>query len=214
MRDSDNRFTETMKCGHCGNSAPMRVVATYRHQFIEEGPPPEFESGRDWELAVCPACDGIILRQVDWHEAFEPWEWQIQILFPFADRLPVGLPSAVDKAYQAAIRVRKIDSNAFAVLLGRVIDEVCIDRKASGDSMYDRLNSLAQKGEIPNRLAEMGQQLRQLRNIGAHADLGDLTPDEVPILDDLCRAVLEYVYTAPRLIERVSQRIEDLKKAH
>jgi hypothetical protein len=82
----------------------------------------------------------------------------------------------------------------------------------SGESLYNRLTSLAEKCEIPTRLTEMAQQLRQLRNIGAHADLGKLTPAEVPVLDDLCRAILEYVYTAPKLIEQVELRLKELKK--
>lgn len=213
MGDSEERLTRTVKCGHCGNSSPMRVMATYKssRSYTEESPI-EFAFGRDYELAVCPACAGIILLQVDWHEAFEPWEWSLKILFPSVDKPIGGLPVEVDKDYQAAMNVRNVDSNAFAVLLGRVIDRVCIDRQANGNTMYDRLNLLAQKGEIPAHLADMAQQLRQLRNIGAHADLGELTQEEVPILDALCRAVLEYVYTAPKLIEQVSQRIDDLKK--
>jgi hypothetical protein len=69
---------------------------------------------------------------------------------------------------------------------------------------------LAQKGEIPNRLVEMAQKLRILRNIGAHASLGELTYAETPILEALCRAILEYVYTAPNLITKVEQRIKKL----
>jgi hypothetical protein len=105
------------------------------------------------------------------------------------------------------------DSNAFAVLLRRVLEEVCLDRNAEGKSLFDRLKFLGEKGEVPLRLADMAHQLRQLTNIGAHADLGDLTPAEVPVLDALCRAVLEYIYTAPKLIEQVEKRIEDLKNS-
>jgi Domain of unknown function (DUF4145) len=60
-----------------------------------------------------------------------------------------------------------------------------------------KLNDLAEKGEIPTKLVEVAHSLRKLRNFGAHASLGELTRDEIPILDDLCRAILEYVYNAP-----------------
>ena len=68
------------------------------------------------------------------------------------------------------------------------------------------------RGEIPGPLAEMAHQLRFLRNIGAHATLGELTRGEAPILDDLCNAILEYVYTAPHRVEKVAKRIDELKK--
>ena len=35
---------------------------------------------------------------------------------------------------------------------------------------------------------------------------------EETLLDDLCRAILEYVYAGPRLVAMVKTRIEELKK--
>jgi hypothetical protein len=163
-------------------------------------------------LLQCPACLRVTLVETDWippdiDESEEGWH----ILYPVVESSPLGLPSDVRKAYEAARQVSHIDSNAFAVLLGRVLDKVCIDRKAAGASLYDRLISLANNGEIPPHLAQMAHQLRQLRNIGAHADLGELTRYEVPILDALCRAVLEYVYTAPAMIKQVETRMQRFK---
>ena len=121
----------------------------------------------------------------------------------------LGLPPAVAKAYAAAQKVRQIDSNAFAVLLGRVLEITCEDRGATGDSLFKQLKSLADAGEIPTHLEQMGNQLRHLRNVGAHASLGELTAGDVPILDALCRAVLEYVYSAPAMIRQVQRRIDE-----
>jgi len=54
--------------------------------------------------------------------------------------------------------------------------------------------------------------LGQLKsNIGAHASLGELSPTEIPFLDDLCRAILEYVYSGPQLIEAVRIRLIEIK---
>ncbi|MCI0563315.1 MAG: DUF4145 domain-containing protein, partial [Nitrososphaera sp.] len=118
----------------------------------------------------------------------------------------------IDRAYDAALKVRNIDSNAFAVLLGRVLDLVCLDKQATGNSLFERLNFLAARGDIPQQLADIAHQLRQLRNIGAHADLGELTSAEVPVLDGLCRAILEYVYKAPQLLQVAEQRLQQLKQ--
>src|SRR5205085_3563826 len=96
--------------------------------------------------------------------------------------------------------------------LGRVLEFVCIDRKATGDTLFKQLKDLANRGEIPGPLADMADQLRTLRNIGAHASLGELSGAETPILDDLCRAILEYVYAAPHRVANVAKRIDELKK--
>lgn len=214
MENSKTQFTEPMRCGHCENKVRMKIVATYDQvqSYEDHKSGIEWQAGPIWELAICPACSNLTLRRIKWHEYFEPEELKMEILYPSAIKPLTGLPPKINEAYQAALRVRHIDSNAFAVLLRRLIDLVCLDRGANGKSLYERLAFLAEKGEIPGRLAEMTHQLRQLGNIGAHADLGDLTPAEVPILDDICRAVLEYLYTAPRLIDQVEQRIKELKK--
>jgi len=54
--------------------------------------------------------------------------------------------------------------------------------------------------------------IRKLRNIGAHADLGELTEAELPVLDGLTRAILEYVYSAPLLAREAEERLAKLKK--
>ncbi len=207
------KFTSPIICSHCGNKAPMEIVGTYQRDKTQRDweTDPEWEAGTNWEMLLCPNCSNILLRRIDWHEFYEPNEWPTEILYPSSDALPAGLPHEVAQAYQNALKVKRVDSNAFAVLLGRVLDKVCLDRGASGGSLSERLTSLATKGEIPIRLAEMAHQLRHLRNIGAHADLGNLTPAEVPILDDLCKAILEYLYTAPQLIEQVDKRLQKLK---
>jgi hypothetical protein len=82
---------------------------------------------------------------------------------------------------------------------------------ADGKSLFERLENLADKGEIPRPLVLMAHSLRSLRNIGAHANLGELSATEIPVLDDLCRAILEYVYSGPQLIEAVRIRLNEIK---
>jgi hypothetical protein len=71
---------------------------------------------------------------------------------------------------------------------------------------------LAKKNEIPDKLVKVSHSLRELGNVGAHAILGELTGDETPIIDDLCRALLDYVYTAPHLAQQAEDRVKELKK--
>lgn len=89
----------------------------------------------------------------------------------------------------------------------------CIDKNAEGESLFDKIKYLADEGIIPAPLKDLAHNLRMLRNIGAHADLGELTPKEVPVLESLCKAILEYVYTAPALIEAAKERVEQLKNS-
>jgi len=168
-----------------------------------------------YQLCLCPACSRLTLREVDQiSHADEP---PVAVLYPEAveDDTPRGVPDDVRKAYLSATKVRSIDANAYAVLLGRVLEIVCRDRNATGDTLAKKLADLSARNEIPERLAEVAKGLRQLRNVGAHADLGELSDAEVPVLDNLTRAILEYVYTAPLLVsdaEECLNRLKDQRK--
>jgi Domain of unknown function (DUF4145) len=210
---AEKRFTSAQKCGHCGNVAPMEVVKGYSQtQTDEDSVGAPWEHGKIFELLLCPACYGVILRTYWWHDGMES-EQDIspEVLYPSEMRLPPGLPPAVQKAFLSAQRVKSIDSNAFGVLIGRVVEEVCADRKADGKTLADKLKDLADRTEIPTKLVGVADGLRKLRNLGAHAELGELTSQEVPVVEDLCRALLDYLYVAPFLTQRAIDRLSALR---
>jgi hypothetical protein len=210
----------TLKCGHCGNKSGGKVVASHDNIrpysfpvfFGELEGKQDYEAGLIWELVLCPNCDGINLRLVDYHTGVEPeiGRRAAKLLYPPVIESPAGMPPAIDEAYQAALEVRHIDHNAFAVLLRKILEGVCEDKEAKGKDLYHKLNDLARREEIPSRLAEMAHGVRSLGNIGAHGTL-DLTSTEALLINDLCRAILEYVYTAPGLIERARLSLEKIK---
>lgn len=118
----------------------------------------------------------------------------------------------IARAWNAAQQVRRIDANAFAVLVRRVLDLVCENRGAQGATLARKLRDLAAKGIIPGPLADIADNARTFGNIGAHADLGDLKQAEAALLDDLCTAVLEYVFAAPLLVTRAQAALAELGK--
>ena len=132
-------------------------------------------------------------------------------LYPASSKKPLGLSPEIQRAYDAAIKVKNIDVNAYAVLIGRVLEMVCEDRNANGKSLNDKLFDLSEKGEIPSKLVKVAESLRRLRNIGAHTGLGELTKSEEPILSSLCSAILEYVYSAPYLVQQAEDQLRKLK---
>ena len=191
----------------------MRVVAKYSTVTEREDIEAQcrYEAGDIYEVMVCPACDQVTFRMYYWDDFMESeGDVTFKILYPQSTRVPLGLPSQIEKAFVAALKVKPIDSNAFGVLLGRVLELVCDDRKASGDSLAKKIGDLAAKSEIPAKLVDVTHSLRKLRNVGAHAALGELTVEEVPILEDLCRAILEYVYSAPHLAQLAQNRVTAL----
>jgi len=152
------------------------------------------------------------LRSYCWDDGVESeGDIKPQILYPSETRQPLGLPPAVQRAFVSALKVKTIDSNAFGVLIGRVIEEVCKDRDAKGDSLSEKLKDLADRDEIPPQLVGVADGLRHFRNIGAHAVLGELADEEIPIVEDLCRALLDYLYAAPFLTQRAMERLSAIR---
>ncbi len=223
MANEKRRTTEFLQCNHCGNRAPMEIVAdyylslktTYNDPYYEEyyeDHYPQPEEGYYYKLLLCLACKEVTLWKYFDADYIDAEEITIETLYPSAALRLSGLPPQIQQAYEIALKVRIIDANAYAVLIGRILEMICEDRKSTGKDLYDKLNNLAAKGEIPTKLVGVAHSLRQLRNFGAHASLGELTRDEIPILDDLCRAILEYVYNAPYLVEKAEQRLKRLKE--
>ena len=209
-------YSEPYVCGHCGNKGAMQVLGTYDEIYTkyekEDASGFNWQEGKIWELDKCPACESILLRQGYYHDGYHEDGNRYAIIYPTIDSGPERLPIKIRKALEAAEKVKVLDANAFALLLRRVLELVCLDKEAAGDRLPDKLKDLAKRDIVPDNLATMAFQLKELGNIGAHPHLGELTEKEIPILDDLCHAILEYVYTAPALVQKVEKKLESLKQ--
>lgn len=212
--DKQVKLSEVVRCGHCLNSAPMSIVGTHSQCEEEEQIGGwVIEQGEYYELLECPACKEMTLRKSYYHSDAPPDYFSWVNLYPVDTKTLLGLPRDIESNYQAAQRIRSIDANSYGVLIGRLLELVCEDQKAVGKTLHERLTWLAKQGQIPGKLADAANRLKNLRNIGAHASLGELTPAEVPIVDDLSRAILEYIYSLPALVTKADRQIESLKSS-
>lgn len=214
MTDKD-RFAGKIKCGHCGNIAPMRIAETLSQveTHFDEKAAITWDAGPVYELLICPACNEVMLRKYFYHEFFDGEDdGEMKVLYPSQDmEVPLGLPADIQRELEAAQQVRSKSANAYGVLLGRLLELVCDDRGAKKGSLDARLQELSSKDEIPQKIVDIADKLHQLRHVGAHAWVGELSPAEVPILDSLCRAILEYVYSAPHLVAQAERRLGELR---
>lgn len=209
-------YSEVSNCDHCENAAPMKIVACHEEMRAYDDYPGgglEWEAGTRYELLRCPACSNVILRSYYWNDlTMDGSEVKYLTLYPRRDEAPLGLPQDIATALETASRVRRVSPNAYGVLLGRVLEMVCEDRCAGGVNLAAKLADLSSRGEIPQKLVDAARSLRDLRNVGAHPSLGELTNREVPILDELCRAILEYIYSAPYIARRAEAACRQLKE--
>ncbi len=131
------------------------------------------------------------------------------VLYPEPKQPLANLPPPVERAYEAALKVR-MEPNAYAVLLGRTLEAVWKHEQAVGRTAAERLRSLANSNRIPQTLAQMAEQVRWFRNLGAHADEDEVTKNDVLVIEKFVETILEYLYVAPAMLAAVEAR---LKKA-
>jgi len=206
-----------LECGYCGHTTPFTVVAqdfsqVVTHEFEMETPwgtvDQSVERGWVHRMLICSACKRASFDRVFTHDG-EPEE--MEILYPEPIMVPDGLPPKVAAEYGAALKERKRNPNGYAALLGRVLDAVCTDkgipnRNPNGMPMFlgQRLPLLVTKENLTPVGGATG-----LRNVAAHADVGDLLPEDIPYLEALIRYILDHLY----VIRAVNQKAIDTEKA-
>lgn len=204
-------LSELMTCGHCGNLSHMPILGnaviddeTTDHEYMGQ-------SGSTYSILDCPACHKTNIISFDWYDGIEEDEIEYEILFPINNAFPIGLPDDILKTYKAAEKIKTIDVNAYALLLRRLLELVCLDRKAEGTTLAAMLKDLSNKGEIPQKLVNVAIGLKDFGNIGAHAGIGELSEKEIPIVKALCSAILEYTYSAPHLAALAETQLKAIK---
>ncbi len=209
MSDLEN----PVACGHCYNISKMEIIGNgYVTETEDVDENYSFEYGDTYQIVKCPACNKINFVSFSWHEHWPEARPNYIVLYPQNGAEPVGLPDHILKAYRAAEKVRTVYISAYAILLRRILEEVCLNRQAQGSNLAAMLKDLASKQEIPEKLVNVAKGLRELGNIGAHAGEGELGEDEVPILKALCDAILEYIYSAPHLAELAESKLNKIKR--
>ncbi|MGE3607980.1 MAG: DUF4145 domain-containing protein [Bacteriovoracaceae bacterium] len=206
-------------CPHCGNKGYMDIlghVTDYRKHTHETNGTvhDEWDEGDYWEILKCPACKSEIIRKGYYNENYEPEDHvgpDVIYPEPKSSKDWSFLPEKILAAVQAAHSVKSVDTNAYGVLLGRVLDLVCIDKEAKGDKLIDKINDLSIRHILPGHLKDLSHHLRMLRNFGAHATEGSLTPRETVLLESLCDSILDYIYKGPHILQQAVDQIGKLK---
>jgi len=196
-------------CPHCGNQAPHKLV--FRHSYKgtwygSDGKPStdEFDPISTYTIFECATCHDISLYS---SHAYQ--EDALSLMYPRSADLDDSVPQSVSNNYREAKTVQNISPNAFAVLLRRALEALCDDRGVPAGRLQQRLEQLAQKGEIPPILAEITSVLRTLGNSGAHNTSQNVTVPMTWKMDEFFRALIEYVYIAPSKLAEFREEVAE-----
>lgn len=202
---------QIVTCPHCGNETTHEIihkVETSEKAFSTSDSDNFFEFDVTYYLTKCKTCFQISLFGDSEIDEIQGKLCEAGICYPRQSYFGDEVPETIKQTYNEARRIKNILPTAFAVLIRRGLEFLCIDKKAKGQTLYKQLEDLGQTGIIPRTLVEMGDTLRFLGNKGAHATNYKIGITEVQAMNDFFIAMLEYVYIAPAKLNRLRETIK------
>ena len=198
-------------CGHCGFKGPLdhKGEVAIKRGTDETRDGTDYEWGKFATVFVCPVCEELTLGTYWWIDLLgEPEDYRR--VYP-SERDNTALPDKVRERLETALKVKRIDPASYAVAIRRMLETVTNTEGAAGRDLFHKLDDLARQGRIPQPLAEIGHELRNLGKFGAHDEEIEVEQADVPMIEDLAEAILEYLYRAPAKLQAVRTGIEARK---
>jgi hypothetical protein len=187
MDQLKNKSKQILECPHCGNKTQQEIIFRYDSfdkAYSTTKPDESIDVDITYSMTKCTTCSQVSLyinSEFDdnpglLNEAF--------LAFPHEKRIERDVPEIIAKNYQEAKKVMKISRPAFAILIRRGLEFMCDEQKAKGRTLKGKLDNLVTRGIIPSTLAEMGDTLRFLGNVGAHASDYEIDRKEIEAMND------------------------------
>ncbi len=180
---------------------PQTLIVDMVHKLPDEGPPQEYT------FAHCDSCakPAVFVRE-DMGDGFDKDSYYR--VYPAQERhIGYYLPDIVRQSYEEAVRCESAKTwMACVVMVGRTLEAVGKEFESSTRSVFEGLKSMHSKGLISQELLDWANELRVLRNLGAHA-----TNERVDYFDatgalDFLQAILEILYELRPKFEKFKQR--------
>ncbi|PRA53842.1 hypothetical protein CQ062_13570 [Ochrobactrum sp. MYb68] len=118
-----------------------------------------------------------------------------------------NLPESILLSLEEAIKAHSAGCyRASALMVRRVLEELCKDKKATGDNLMLRLKSLGNSVIIPGELLEAADELRLLGNDAAHIEAkayDNIGATECEIAIELTKELLKAVYQYTTLVAKL-----------
>ena len=182
------------RCPHCGHNGTFESVGNDIHQ-----------GNTVFGLRRCPNgnCFGHLFF------VFNNFTGEILITHP-SDTIPFDKENIPDKVLNAFTEAIISHSNncfiASAIMIRKALEEICLDRGATGKNLYARLQDLGTKIVIPKELIEGMQELRLLGNDAAHVEsntFNEVGKVEVEVSIEFTKEILKAVYQYESLLGKL-----------
>lgn len=204
--DKQKEKIKFIDCPDCESKIGAKILSS--SSFFEEG------SGLTLivYLLKCPVCSLPIcaVSEMEIAGTIDDPEWEegsLDRVWPYPKKFFFDLPTSVKESLEEAEKCFNVNANlACSVMCRRTLESLCVDLGVLGKFLPDKLKELKTKGVIDGRLAEWGEALRQMGNIGAHASNNHINKQDARDILDFTIAICEYVYTLTSKYEEFKKR--------
>jgi Domain of unknown function (DUF4145) len=154
-------------------------------------------------IRVCPNrdCRGLVMVVID-------RDGVICLPNEVLDFDPSDIPRPIASSLEEAVKCHSIQCyKAAALMVRRVLEELCEDRSARGSNLKERIAALSKIIVIPQDLIEAADHLRLLGNDAAHIEgktYESIGEAEVRIAIDLTKELLKGAYQYKGLLSRLT----------
>lgn len=152
---------------------------------------------------ICPnmSCRAVVFVVCQGNELIESYPRQL------IDFDSTNLPSEILDSLREAVLCHGSGAyRASALMVRRVLEELCKERSAEGKDLFARLEALRQSVVLPEELLQAAHELRVLGNDAAHIEAkayDEITETEASLALELAKELLKAVYQYKSLVDRM-----------
>lgn len=193
-------------CERCETHRNFKPLSVVEVRDREEPFPQQFT------FATCEICyyPAVYSRDdYDLGAGFEDDEYY-RVYPPHERSVPFVLPTIVRESYDEAVRCEVHKSwIACVTMVGRTLEAVTKEYAPEVRSMFGGLKKMYDDGAISQEIHDWANELRSIRNIGAHATAKKLSRQDAKESLDFLQAILETIYyMRPKFIAMKARRGE------
>ncbi|MDX2277915.1 MAG: DUF4145 domain-containing protein [Hyphomonadaceae bacterium] len=196
-----------VRCPHCMHMGAFTkaIPNDLTVQHIEKRGGAPFEKGRSIiGIRICPnsECKGVVLAVIDKEGK------AIVLPSEVLDFDSTDIPPPIAASLEEAIKCHSAQCyKAAALMVRRVLEELCEERGAVGDNLKKRIEALSKIIIVPQDLLQAADHLRLLGNDAAHIEAKTyqtIGEAEVRLSIDLTKELLKGAYQYKGLLSRLT----------
>lgn len=208
LPDTANRANPTpvkLRCPLCHERGVFHGIgiedAQWSQETVHEGRQVAMNFYAGVRRCPSPSCHTVIFVLLKGTELLRSYPPEV------IDFDSTNIPARIETTLSEALKCHAHECyKAAAIMVRRLLEEICADREVKGSTLKARIGALGTKVVIPKELLDAADELRLLGNDAAHIEAkayDDVGKDEVEATIELAKEILKAVYQYEALLTKL-----------